>query len=113
MQLSRKQVILISVISGVVLLLTLAIALIYTPGAADLFPEPTPSPAQTACPTPTPSPMPTPTPTAFRLPLVPQWDTPRPTADPWGALDALVPRGSTPPSIVFPTGTAGPWVQAW
>ena len=113
MQLSRKQVILISVISGVVLLLTLAIALIYTPGAEDLFPEPTPSPAQTACPTSTPSPAPTPTPTAFRLPLVPQWDTPRPTADPWGALDALIPRDFSPPSIAFPTGTAGPWVQVW
>ena len=82
MQLSRKQVILISAISGVVLLLTLAIALIYTPGAADASLEPTPSSAQTACPTPTPSPVPTPTPTVFRLPLVPQWDTPRPTVDP-------------------------------
>ena len=113
MELTKKQLILIAAISGAILLLTVAAILLSTAGDGEASVAPTAFPTQTASPTATPAATVTPAPTAFRLPLVPQWDTPRPTADPWGALDALVPRGSTPPSIVFPTGTAGPWVQAW
>ena len=80
MQLSRKQVILISIVSGVILLLTLAAVLFLTPGeeeAADEMVLPT---LDTVPPTAVPSPEITPSPTIFRLPLVPQWDTPWPTA---------------------------------
>lgn len=113
MQLSRKQVILISAVSGVILLLTLAIALIYTPGAEGVPPEPTPSPIQTACPTSTPSPAPTPMPTVFRLPLVPEWDSPQPTLTPSGAAGAFVPKAFAPPDTEPPAGESGPWVGAY
>ena len=113
MQLSRKQVILISAVSGVILLLTLAIALIYTPGAEGVPPEPTPSPIQTACPSSAPSPAPTPMPTVFRLPLVPEWDSPQPTLTPSGAAGAFVPKAFAPPDTEPPAGESGPWVGAY
>lgn len=112
MQLSRKQVILISIVSGVVLLLTAAAALFLAPGEGEPVPEPTASPAQTDPPAATASPGPTPSPTAFRLPLVPQWDTPQP-ADPGDAAGAFVPQRDLPPGTAEPTGTAGPWVGAY
>ena len=82
MELTRKQIILIAVISGVILLLTVAAVLIFTPGEEETTPEPTATPSLTASPEPTPTSEPTPSPTAFRLPLVPRWDTPQPTLEP-------------------------------
>ena len=82
MELTRKQIILISVISGLVLLLTVAAILFFTPGEEDAAPEPTATPQPTATLAPTPSPTITPSPTVLRLPLVPQWDTPQPTMEP-------------------------------
>ena len=81
MELTRKQIILISIISGLVLLLTVAAILIFTPGEEDAAPEPTATPQPTATLVPTPSPTIPPSPTTFRLPLVPQWDTPQPTME--------------------------------
>ena len=80
MQLSRRQVIWISIVSGVVLLLTLAAVLIFTPGEDAETPAPVSAPLETAAPTDTPAPTAAPSPTVFRLPLVPQWDTPQPAA---------------------------------
>ena len=82
MELTRKQIILIAVISGVILLLTVAAVLIFTPGEEETAPEPTATPSLTASLEPTPTSEPTPSPTAFRLPLVPRWDTPQPTLEP-------------------------------
>lgn len=82
MELTRKQIILIAVISGVILLLTVASVLIFTPGEEEATPEPTAIQSPTASPEPTPTSEPTPSPTAFRLPLVPRWDTPQPTLEP-------------------------------
>ncbi len=82
MELTRKQIILIAVISGVILLLTVAAVLIFTPGEEETAPEPTATPSLTASPEPTPTSEPTPSPTAFRLPLVPRRDTPQPTLEP-------------------------------
>jgi flagellar basal body-associated protein FliL len=82
MELTRKQIILIAVISGVILLLTVAAVLIFTPGEEEAAPEPTAIQSPTASPEPTPTSEPTPSPTAFRLPLVPRWDTPQPTLEP-------------------------------
>ncbi len=98
MQLSRKQVIVISVVSGVVLLLTLASALFLSSGEEEGTAEPTAAPEETALPTDTPAPPVTPSPTLFRLPLVPQFDTPSPT----GTVDALVPGGLA--GRISPTG---------
>ena len=78
MQLSHRQTVLIAVLSGVVLILAVAAALIFTSGDECALPGPSPSPPETALPSPTPSPAATPTPTVFLLPLVPRWDTPRP-----------------------------------
>ena len=103
MELTRKQIILIASISGAILLLTLAAALIFTPGEEDALPEPTATPQETASPIPTPSPTPSPSPTAFRLPLVPQF-TPQPAEEPGVGVFA--------PQDITPTGTAGPWVDA-
>ena len=88
MELTRKQIILISIISGLILLLTVAAILIFTPGEEDAAPEPTATPQPTATLVPTPSPTITPSPTAFRLPLVPQWDTPQPTMEPLSGVFA-------------------------
>ena len=82
MELTRKQIILIAVISGVILLLTVVSVLIFTPGEEETAPEPTAIQSPTASPEPTPTSEPTPSPTAFRLPLVPRWDTPQPTLEP-------------------------------
>ncbi len=112
MQLSRKQVVLISVASGVVLLLTVALILIFSPKDADLPAEPAPSPTDTAPPTAPPTALPTPIPTAFRLPLVPQQDEPGPTAEPSGAIGAFAPRLSVTPDLGQSGGTIGPWVMA-
>ena len=105
MELTKKQIILVAAISGAILLLTVAAILIFTPGDGEAAPEPTASPTATAPPTATPAPTDTPRPTDYRLPLVPQWDTPRPSADPTGAF---APQTQT----VWPEGTAGPWVDA-
>ncbi|MBR0206537.1 MAG: hypothetical protein IJQ45_07355 [Clostridia bacterium] len=113
MQLSRKQIILISIVSGVVLLLTVAAALILTPREGDAPPESNPAPAETVSPTATPIASPTPPPTAFRLPLVPQWDTPQPGETPAGAVGAFVPQRGSSPDAVLPEGTALPWVGAY
>lgn len=78
MELTKKQIILIVVLSGLVLLLTVAAILIFTPGDEETPVEPTASPQATASPTVEPTPPATPTPTVFRLPLVPQRDTPQP-----------------------------------
>ena len=95
MQFSQKQTILIAVLSGVILLLTVAGVLIFTPGDGEGTVEPTASPAETASPVPTaaPSATPTPAPADVRLPLVPRWDTPRPTAEPAGA-GVFAPHGA-------------------
>ena len=82
MELTRKQIILIAVISGVILLLTVAAVLIFTPGEEETAPEPTATPSLTASLEPTPTSEPTPSPMVFRLPLVPRWDTPQPTLEP-------------------------------
>ena len=81
MELTKKQIILIAAISGAILLLTVAAILIFVPGDGETLPEPTVTPQATDSPVPTPSPALTPSPTAFRLPLVPQWDTPQPTTE--------------------------------
>ena len=108
MQLTRKQVILISVVSGVVLLLTAAVILITMPGAEEGPLDPLPAPTQTALPTATAAPSPAPTATVFRLPLVPRWDTPRPGDAPAGTVSAFVPRSAAPPEGATPAGTSGP-----
>ncbi len=112
MQLSRRQVIWISVISGVVLLLTLAAVLIFTPGDEDVSSEPAATPLETASPTVTPVPTVTPSPTAFRLPLVPQWETPQPAAGTDGIIGAFVPRPTASPDTALPAGPLSPWVEA-
>ena len=81
MELTKKQIILIAAISGAILLLTMAAILIFVPEGGEELPAPTAIPLLTATPAPTPSPVPTPSPTAFRLPLVPQWNTPHPTTE--------------------------------
>ena len=106
MQLSRKQVILIAVLSGVLLILTVAAALIFTSGDADTPAEPTTAPTETPAPTGTPVPTVTSTATTFRLPLAPLWDTPRPTPESAGA-------GVFAPHTAAPPGTAVPWVGAY
>lgn len=113
MQLSRKQVILISIISGVVLLLTVAAILIFASEDEEAVPEQTPLPTETAGPTATQEPVPSPTPTAFHLPLVPLWNTPRPTTEPTAAVGAFVPGSSAPPGTSLPADTADPWVGAY
>ena len=107
MELTKKQLILIAAISGAILLLTVAAVLIATPGDGEASVDPTASPAQTASPTATPEPTTTPAPTAFRLPLVPQWDTPRPTADMAGAFVPQPTASATEP----PGDGSGPWVE--
>lgn len=106
MQLSRKQTILIAVLSGLVLLLAVAAALLFTPGDGEGAVEPTPTPAETATPALTPAPTDTPEPTSFRLPLVPLFDTPRPTAEPTGT-------GVFAPYTAPPAGAAVPWVGTY
>lgn len=103
MELTKKQIILFAIISGTILLLTVAAILIFTPGE-EALPEPTATlqPTDTAAPTPTPTI--TPSPTVFRLPLVPQQDTPQPTAEP--AAGVFAPNAETP------SETEGPWVDA-
>ena len=110
MQLSRKQVILISVISGIVLLLAVGAAIFLSPKVAEA-PEPTPEPSP--APTATPRPTKIPAPTVFLLPLVPRWDTPRPTAEPGGAVGAFVPQTAAPPLEDLEEGMEGPWVGAY
>ena len=109
MELTKKQIILVATISGAILLLTLAAVLIFAPRGEDETGAPTAAPTETIQPTPTITPTASPTPTAFRLPLVPQWDTPHPTADTAGAF---VPhptgRAADPPG-----DGAGPWVSAY
>ena len=82
MELTRKQIILIAVVSGIILLLTAAAVLICTPGEEDEAPEPTAATMITASPEPTSTPDPAPSPTSFILPLVPRFDTPQPTGEP-------------------------------
>ena len=106
MQLSRKQTILIAVLSGLALLLAVTAALLFMSRSAEETVEPTPSPAETASPVPTPLPSDTPEPTVFRLPLVPLYDTPRPTAGPTDA-GAFVPYTSPP------AGAAVPWMGTY
>ena len=113
MQLSRKQIILISIVSGVVLLLTVAATLILSPREGDVPPESNPAPAETVSPTATPIASPTPPPTAFRLPLVPRWDTPQPGETPSGPVGAFVPQRGSSPDAALPEGTALPWVGAY
>ena len=107
MELTKKQLILIAAISGAILLLTVAAVLIATPGDGAAAVGPPASPARTASPTATPEPTTTPAPTAFRLPLVPQWDTPRPTADMAGAFVPQPTASATEP----PGDGSGPWVE--
>ena len=96
MELTKKQIILIAAISGAILLLTVAAILIFVPGDGETLPEPTVTPQATDSPVPTPSPALTPSPTAFRLPLVPQFETPQ-SPDPAGAVEArLWGRASLP-----------------
>ncbi len=76
MELTRKQKILLGLLTGVALLLILGLILwIALSGSGDPVPEEPPLPSFTAEPTPTPSatpsPTPTPTPTPYFLPLVP------------------------------------------
>ena len=82
MELTRKQIILIAAVSGLILLLTVGAVLILDAREEEALPEPTASPQATATPLPTPPPTPAPSPTDFRLPLVPRWDTPQPTLEP-------------------------------
>ena len=105
MELTKKQIILVATISGAILLLTLAAVLIFAPRGEDETGAPTAAPTETIQPTPTITPTASPTPTAFRLPLVPQWDTPQPSGEPVGA-------GVFAPQTLVPEGTAGPWVDA-
>ena len=109
MELTKKQIILVAAISGAILLLTVAAVLIFTPGDEKTVSEPTTTPWETGAPTFTPVPAPTPSPTAFRLPLVPQWDTPWPTADMAGAF---VPRPTEASATEPPGDRSGPWVES-
>lgn len=104
MELTRKQIILIVAISGLILLLTVGAVLIFDSKEEEAAPKPTATSPVTATPLLTPSPTPAPSPTDFRLPLVPQWDTPWPTDTPEGA-GALVPQGMSPGD------KDGPWVD--
>ena len=108
MELSKKQIWVISIVSGVVLLLAIGAAVFLSPGAADA-PETSPEPSST--PTESPAPTGTPTPTIFLLPLVPQWDTPQPTAAS-GAVGDFVPQTGAPPQETLEEGAEGPWVSA-
>ena len=103
MELTRKQIIWIAIISGLILLLTVGAILIFTPGDEDEAPEATAEPTATTISEPTPSPSLTPSPTVFLLPLVPQWDTPQPVEE--SAAGVFAPYAA-------PAGTAGPWVDA-
>ena len=105
MELTRKQIILIVAISGLILLLTVGAVLIFDSKEEEAAPKPTATSPVTATPLLTPSPTPAPSPTDFRLPLVPQWDTPQPSGEPVGA-------GVFAPQTLVPEGTAGPWVDA-
>ena len=105
MELTKKQIILVAAVSGAILLLILAAVLIFGPHEGEEAAAPTASPTETAQPTPTVTPTASPEPTAFRLPLVPQWDTPQPSGEPVGA-------GVFAPQTLVPEGTAGPWVDA-
>ena len=107
MELTKKQLILIAAISGAILLLTVAAILLSTAGDGEASVAPTAFPTQTASPTATPAATVTPAPTAFRLPLVPQWDTPRPTADMAGAFVPQPTASATDP----PGDGSGPWVE--
>ena len=107
MELTKKQLILIAAISGAILLLTVAAILLSTAGDGEASVAPTASPTQTASPIATPAATVTPAPTAFRLPLVPQWDTPRPTADMAGAFVPQPTASATEP----PGDGSGPWVE--
>ena len=106
MELTRKQIILIVAISGLILLLTVGAVLIFDSKEEEAAPEPTATPPVTASPLPTPSATLAPSPTDFRLPLVPKWDTPWPASTPEDA-GALVPR-KMPPG----TRTGPGWTQA-
>lgn len=110
MQLSRKQVILVSIIGGVVLLLT-TIVLIFAAGKGEAPGEPTSSPIPTALPTVAPTSSPTPAATVFRLPLVPQGDAPQATGEPTAGVFA--PRILAPPDSARSGGTARPWVGTY
>ena len=112
MELSRKQIILIALVSGAILLMTVAAILIFTPGDGETVPEPTATVQPTVTPAPTATPTIAPSPTVFRLPLVPLWDTPQPSREPADAVGAFMPRTSAPPDEATPAGTAGPWVGA-
>ena len=94
MELTRKQIVLIAVISGAILLLTLAAVLIAASGAEEAVPEPASAPPNTASPEPTPTAEPTPSPTTFRLPLAPRWDTPQPAGEP--SAGVFAPYGAVP-----------------
>ena len=98
MELTRKQIILIVAISGLILLLTVGAVLIFDSKEEEAAPKPTATSPVTA------TPLLTPSPTDFRLPLVPQWDTPWPVSTPEDA-GALVPRK------MLPGDTDGPWVD--
>lgn len=111
MELTKKQIILVAAVSGAILLLILAAVLIFGPHEGEEAAAPTASPTETAQPTPTVTPTASPEPTAFRLPLVPQWDTPRPTADTTGTVDAFVPQ-PTVKAADPPGDETGPWVSA-
>ena len=87
MENTRKQTILIVVLSGVVLIMAVAAALIFTPEDGEAIAEPTPSATATAAPSPTAAATVAPSPTSFLLPLVPRFDTPRPTVEPTGAAE--------------------------
>jgi len=105
MELSKKQIVLISVISGVVLLLAVGAALFLSPGATD---PPAATPEPSPVPTDPPTPTQTPAPTVFLLPLVPRWDTPQPTAEPSGTTGVFMPQSAAPSAN--PEGEAsGPW----
>ena len=112
MDLTKKQTILIAVVSGAILLLTVAAILLFPSGDGEAPAEPEPSPTQTLRPTMTPIPTATPAPTVFRLPLVPQSDTPRPTAEAAGTVSAFVPPPTAPPVTEPPDDGAGPYVAA-
>ena len=108
MELTRKQIILIAAVSGLILLLTVGAVLILDAREEEALPEPTVSPQATATPLPTPPPTPAPSPTDFRLPLVPRWDTPRPTADMAGAF---VPQSRAAIQTELPGGGSEPLAE--
>ena len=112
MELTRKQIILIAIISGAILLLTMAAVLISAPADGDAPPEPSSSPAATASPSAAPTATASPEPTVFRLPLVPAWDTPQPTRETEGTVNAFVPHVTAAPGTEPPGEGAGPQAEA-